>query len=330
MTNMDAMVVKAFGEKSSIKNYMQEHKHTHSKESGHSHSHTPTNFGLAFGIAIGLNLIFVVIELFYGFVSNSTALIADATHNFGDVIGLVLAYGSYLLAKKIPNSKYTYGLKSSTILATIVSGILLLVATGSIIWEAIQRFIEPAPIVGITVFVVASIGIFINSVSAFLLSRGGKDINIKSAFLHLVADAMVSVGVVIAGLIIMYTGYAYVDPIVSLIIAGVIIYSSWGLFREAVKLSLQAVPQGIDLQRVKKFLNSYENIKEVHDLHIWAISTSEVALTCHILLKDEQMKLDLNRLSHALEHEFEINHATIQVESESDKEKCKLESDYVV
>jgi cobalt-zinc-cadmium efflux system protein len=307
---------------------MAEHNHSHEKEN--SHNHTPKNFGLAFGAAIGLNLTFVTVEIIYGFLANSTALIADATHNFGDVLGLILAFGSYRLAKRIPNHKYTYGLKSSTILATIISGILLLVATGSILWEATQRLIEPAPVTGYVVIIVATIGIFINSISAYLLSRGGKDINIKGAFMHLVADAMVSTGVVIAGIIIIYTGFVYVDPIVSIVIAIIIIYSSWGLFKEATKLALQAVPQSVNLQAVKKFLLEYENIKEVHDLHIWAISTSEIALTCHIVLKEDFTSVNLNKISHDLEHHFEINHATLQVENELDKMNCKLAPDEVV
>lgn len=335
MVNMaEVMVEKVFGEKYLIKKYMShdhsKHNHSHDKSNSHSHSHSPANFGKAFMIAIGLNMTFVVVEIFYGFLSNSTALIADATHNFGDVLGLFLAFGAYKISKRLPNHKYTYGLKSTTILSTIISGMLLLVATGSILWEAIQRIADPAPVIGSTVILVATIGIIINSLSAYLLAKGGKDINIKSAFMHLVADALVSVGVVVAGIIIILTNFVYIDPIVSIIIAIMIIWSTWGLFKEAISLSLQAVPKDIDLRKVKEFLLNTENIQEVHDLHIWAISTTETALTCHIVLKENCNSINLSTISHDLEHHFEISHATLQIENDVEKVSCKLVSDEIV
>lgn len=304
--------------------------HSHSKEHNHSHSHSPTNFGKAFLLAIGLNSIFIVVEVFFGLISHSTALLSDATHNFGDVLGLLIAWVAYNLSSKTPTSKFTYGFKSSTILATAINGMFLLVATGAILWEAVSRIFNPSPVNGTVVIVVATVGIIINSLSAYLLSKGGKDINIKGAYLHLVSDALVSVGVVVAGIIITLTNFIYIDPIVSIIISIVIIYSTWGLFKEGVKLALQAVPNGIDLGKVKEFLLAQDNIKEVHDLHIWAIGTTETALTAHLVLKDEQVRINTNKMVHDLHHNFEIGHSTLQIENMEDKDNCKLEPDTIV
>jgi cobalt-zinc-cadmium efflux system protein len=304
--------------------------HSHSKEHSHSHAHTPTNFGKAFLFAIGLNSIFIAVEVFYGLVSHSTALLSDATHNFGDVLGLLIAWGAYNLSSKNPTHKFTYGFKSSTILATAINGMFLLVATGAILWEAISRIFNPSPVDGTVVIVVATIGIIINSLSAYLLSKGGKDINIKGAYLHLVSDALVSVGVVVAGIVITLTNFIYIDPIVSIVISFVIIYSTWGLFKEGVRLALQAVPSGIELQKVREFLLAQENIKEVHDLHIWAIGTTDTALTAHLVLKDELVKINTNRIVHDLHHQFEIGHSTLQIENTSDRDDCKLEPEAVV
>lgn len=296
----------------------------------HNHSHTPTNFGKAFLIAVALNGTFIIIEVFYGLLSNSTALLSDATHNFGDVLGLLIAWFAYNLASKNPTNKFTYGFKSSTILATAINGMLLLVATGAIAWEAINRIFNPSPVNGTIVITVATIGIVINSLSAYLLSKGGKDINIRGAFLHLMADALVSAGVVVAGIIIILTNFVYIDPIVSIIISIVIFYSTWGLFKEGVKLSLHAVPSGMNLEKVKSFLLSQENVKEVHDLHIWAMGTTETALTAHLVLKDETVRINTNKISHDLHHGFEISHTTLQVENIKDRENCKLEPETVV
>jgi cobalt-zinc-cadmium efflux system protein len=312
----------------------QDHSHTkkESKEHSHNHahSHNPKNFGKAFLIAIALNSIFIVIEVFYGLLSHSTALLSDATHNFGDVLGLLIAWFAYNLSSKNPTSKFTYGFKSSTILATAINGMFLLVATGAIAWEAVSRIFNPSPVNGVTVIIVATIGIIINSLSAYLLSKGGKDINIKGAFLHLMADALVSVGVVVAGIVIVFTNFLYIDPIVSIVISIVIFYSTWGLFKEGVKLALHAVPSGMDLGKVKEFLLSQDNIKEVHDLHIWAMGTTETALTAHLVLKDEKIRINTNQICQDLHHEFEISHSTLQVENMLDKENCKLEPDTVI
>lgn len=313
------------------KNMSSNHSHTKGEqEHNHSHSHTPTNFGKAFLIAIVLNSIFIAVEVFYGILSNSTALLSDATHNFGDVLGLLIAWFAYSLSSKNPTSKFTYGFKPSTILATAINGMLLLVATGAIAWEAVSRIFNPSPVNGTTVIIVATIGIVINSLSAYLLSKGGKDINIRGAFLHLMADALVSAGVVVAGIIIVFTNFVYIDPIVSILVSIVIFYSTWGLFKEGIKLSLHAVPNGIDFNKVKEFLLSKENIKEVHDLHIWAMGTTETALTVHLVLKDEKIKIDVNKISHDLHHNFEISHSTLQIESTGDREYCKLEPDTVI
>lgn len=307
---------------------MTDHNHGHDKS--HTHSHKPNNFGKAFLIAISLNSIFIAVEVFYGLTSNSTALLSDATHNFGDVLGLIIAWVAYNLSSKIPTNKFTYGFKSTTILATTINGMLLLVATGGILWEAISRIFNPSPIDGYTVIIVATIGIIINSLSAYLLSKGGKDINIKGAFLHLVSDALVSAGVVMAGIMIVFTGFVYIDPIVSILISFVIFYSTWGLLKEGIRLSLHAVPSGIDLDNIKTFLIKQENVKEVHDLHVWAIGTSDTALTAHLLMKDEDITIDVNQISHNLHHEFDIGHSTIQVEKQMDKENCKLEPDITI
>ncbi len=288
---------------------------------GHDHAHAPDNFGKAFLFAIVLNGAFVLIEVFCGLVSNSTALLSDAIHNFGDVLGILIAWLAYKLSARVPDHKFTYGFKASTILATVINGIFLLMATGIILWEAIIRIFSPSPVQGITVVIVAAFGIVINSVSAYLLAKGGKDLNIKAAFLHLASDALVSLGAVIAGIVIILTGFSYVDPIVSIIIGITIIYSTWGLLKEGIKLSLQAVPRNINLAEVKEFLLSQDNVKEVHDLHIWAIGTTETALTAHLVLKDESVKININEICHELLHEFEISHSTLQVESMADNQE---------
>lgn len=293
--------------------------------SNHDHSHsTPPNFSTAFLVSIVLNMTFVIVELGYGFSSNSIALIADATHNFGDVIGLTLGFLALKLSTKFPTERFTYGFKSSTILSTIISGILLFIAIGGILWESVQKILHPEAVDGWTVIIVALIGVFINGVSAYLLSKGKKDLNIKSAFLHLLSDTLVSVGVVIAGIIVLTTGFLYTDPIVSIVIAIVILASTYKLFKEAVSLSLQGVPSGIDFQKVKNMLSEIPNVFEVHDLHIWAMSTSENALSCHLVIVDDAKRIDIVKISHDLEHDFDISHPTIQIETIVEKEVCKL------
>lgn len=302
---------------------------SHEPNNEKSHSHTSASFGRAFAIGAALNIGFVIVEVTYGLIAHSTALLADAAHNTGDVIGLLLAWGAYTLAKKSPSVRYTYGLGSSTILAALANGMLLLIATGAILWEAIQRFMTPAPVEGATVIIVATIGIAINSLAAYLLAKG-KDLNIRSAFWHLVADAGVSAGVVVAGVIILYTGALWADPLASILISFAIVWSTWGLFRDAIQLSLQAVPTGIDMSAVRSYLKNLTGVQSVHDLHVWPISTTDTALTVHLVMPILPQKDLSHEIAHQAQERFGIGHATVQIEHPDDARKCHLEPDEVV
>lgn len=299
------------------------HDHGHAHE--HDHHATPSNFNIAFIIAILLNLLFVITEFFYGWVANSTALMADAGHNLSDVLGLFLAWGAALLSKKAPTSTFTYGLRSSSILAALANAIVLFVACGAIAWEAIQRFSEPPLVAGKTVIIVALIGIAINSISALLFAKGSKgDLNIRGAFLHLAADAVVSLGVVISGFAMLWTGWFWIDPVVSLIITLVIIISTWGLLRQSVALALGAVPSHIQLEDIEAFLIQLDGVTGVHDLHIWAMSTTENAMTVHLVMPDGGDNRFLNQIAHQLEEKFSIHHVTIQIEHIDAIHDCTL------
>ncbi len=257
----------------------------HTGDHGHGHGHAPANFGTAFAVGIALNLAFVLIEGGYGIVSNSMALLADAGHNLSDVLGLLVAWVASVLVKRPPSKQYTYGLRGSSILAALFNAIFLLMALGAIAWEAIQRLAAPEPVAGKTVMIVAVIGIVVNGLTAWLFASGAKnDINIRGAFLHMAADATVSVGVVMAGLVILYTGWLWLDPLVSLIIVAVIVWGTWSLLRDSVAMSLSAVPPGIDAPAVQKYLQSVDGVSALHDLHIWPMSTTEVALTVHLVM----------------------------------------------
>ena len=297
----------------------------------HGHTHTPKNFGPMFAIATALNVALVVVQVFYGIVAHSVALLADAGHNFGDALGLVIAWGAHVLARLHPTARYTYGFRSASILAALLNGVILLVATGAIAWEAIGRFFEPSEVAGMTVMIVAAVGILINGLSAWLLMSGQKtDLNIRGAFLHMVADAAVSLGVVIAGGLILLTGWNWLDPAVSIGISGVIDWGTWGLLREAVDHSLDAVPANIDPTEVAKFLADLPGVASVHDLHVWAMSTTETALTCHLVMPGGHPgDAFLQKVCDQLHHKFEIAHPTIQIEL-ADAEACKLEPDHVV
>jgi cobalt-zinc-cadmium efflux system protein len=305
------------------------HSHDHGNHAGHSHE-APKNLSFAFLVAIFLNMAFVVVELYYGYSSHSIALIADATHNFGDVFGLVLGFIAFRLSSKLPDKKFTFGFKSSTILATVVSSVVLLVATGGILWESVQKVVRPDPIEGNIVILVALIGVVINGVSAYLLSKGNKDLNVKSAFLHLVSDALVSIAVAVSGVVVLTTGFVYVDAIMSLVIGIIILRSTIKILIESLNLSLQGVPEGVDIHKIKSWLESLDGVIEVHDLHIWAMSTSENALTCHLVVADEHTKVDLADICHELDHDFGIIHPTIQIEYAAHKMVCKLQPDSVV
>lgn len=311
----------------------QDHSsHAGHSHGGHGHAHAvPKDFGLAFAIGVTLNMGFVIIEAIYGFLSNSMALLADAGHNFSDVLGLLIAWGATILAKRKPDGRYSYGLRSSSIVAALFNALFLLVAIAIIAIEAVQRFFEPAAVAGKTVIIVAAIGIVINTVTALMFMRGGKhDINIRGAFLHMAADAAVSAGVVIAGFVILATGWAWVDPVVSLAIVAVIAVGTWGLLRDSVNMSLHATPPGIESQAVSDYLSALPGVAAIHDLHIWAMSTTETALTVHLVLSGGYPGDSFARgIASDLKAKFKIDHPTIQIETEGGKD-CALEPDHVV
>jgi len=305
-----------------------DHDHGHHHGFGHHHPHMPDPAGheRAFALAIGLNALFVAIEFTYGFIAHSTALMADAGHNLSDVLGLVLAWGAAALAKRAPTHRYTYGLRGSSILAALGNGLLLMAACGAIALEAVQRFTEPAPVQGMTVSIVAGIGVLINGFSAWLFMAGSKsDLNLRGAYLHMAADAALSLGVVISGLLIMGTGWTWVDPAVSLAIVVVIVIGTWSLLRESVLLSMAAVPPGVDANAVRDFLCNQPGVKEVHDLHIWAISTTENALTAHVVMPGGYPgDRVLDEMVDKLRSDFGIHHCTLQVEEGTTHHGCTL------
>ena len=289
------------------------HNHAHH---GHSHAHAPKDFTSAFRIGIILNVAFVVIEAVYGLFSGSLALLADAGHNLSDVLGLALAWGAAVLAKRPSTRRRTYGMKRGTIMAALLNALLLMVAVGGIAWEAIRRFSNPEPVAGMTVIIVAGIGVVINTVTALLFMSGrDHDLNVKGAFLHMAADALVSIAVVIGGMIILWTGWYAIDPILSLLIVAVVTWGTWGLFRESLNLVLDGVPEKIDTEEVKNYLTCIPGIEGVHHLHIWGMSTTETALTAHLVKPqtegDDQL---LKQIAHELHDHFDIEHTTIQWE----------------
>ena len=304
--------------------------HAHNSHDHHDHAHGVANFGTAFAIATALTLALVVAQVLYGLAANSVALLADAGHNFGDALGLVLAWGAYRLGRAAPTERFTYGFRSASILSALINAILLLVATGAIAWEAIQRFGSPQHTNGMTVMIVAGVGIVINGLSAWLLMAGGKDdLNIRGAFVHLAADAAVSAGVVIAGAVLLLTGWTWVDPVASLLVSVAIVWGTWGLLWESVHLSMNAVPQGVSIVDVRSYLGNLPRVADVHDLHIWAMSTTETALTVHLVCDGGHAGDGfLMDIAHELEHRFGIRHATIQVET-GDRE-CRLAPTNVV
>jgi cobalt-zinc-cadmium efflux system protein len=310
---------------------LQDHEgHDHAQGAGHTHA--PKSFGAAFAIGTTLNFGFVILEVVFGVYAHSLALVADAGHNLGDVLGLVLAWIASVLARTTPTQRHTYGLRGSSILAALFNAILLLVSVGAIAWEAIRRFNAPTEVAGRTVVWVSAIGILINTATALMFMSGRKgDLNIRGAFLHMAADAAISAGVVVAGFVILATGYHWIDPVVSLAISAVIIWGTWDLLRESVNMALQAVPEGIDLAAVKEHLAGLAGVTAVHDLHIWSMSTTETALTVHLVKPDAEIDDQmLTRVCDELRHEFGIGHTTIQVERGSEAHPCKQESDHTV
>lgn len=298
------------------------HSHSHAPH-GHGHDHGPLNINRAFAYGVALNLVFVAVEATYGLASGSLSLLADAGHNFSDVLGLLLAWGAVFLATKQATPRRTYGWRRSSILAALFNALLLLVALGGIAGEAVRRFAQPAPVATGTVIIVATLGIVINTATALLFAAGRQnDLNLRGAFLHMAADAGVSAGVVVAALLIRFTGWLWLDPLVSLLIAGVILLGTWGLLRESLDLALDAVPPGIDAAEVGAFLRAVDGVRDVHDLHIWAISTTETALTAH--LRVENLAPDflwpddfLRRVAGELHDRFGIEHSTLQIETQN-------------
>jgi len=280
------------------------------------HTHGPAAYDRAFAVGVGLNLVFVAAESVFGVIAGSTALLADAAHNFSDVLGLLLAWGASYLARRPRSSRRTYGWRSSSILAALLNALVLLVVTGGIAWEAVQRFSAPAHVGGGIVAWVALVGVGINTATALLFMRGRKDdLNIRGAFLHMAADAAVSAGVVAAGVVILVTGWSWIDPVVTLLIAAVILAGTWGLLRESVNLALHAVPEGIDAEAVEAYLAGLPGVTAVHDVHIWAMSTTETALTAHLVKQDARDDdAIIAQATRALHDRFKIEHTTLQWE----------------
>ena len=293
-----------------------EHEHMHQHERGVTHRRS-------FAIGIGLNIAFVAIEVVFGLIANSSALLADAGHNASDVLSLVFAWTATWLATLKPRGKYTYGLRKTTILVSILNALLLFGAVVVIAWDAIGKLQNPEPVGGKQVMIVAGIGVAINTVTALLFMRGQKkDLNIRGAFLHMAADAAVSLGVVIAGLLISLTGKQWIDPVTSFLIIAVILWGTWQLFTDSIDLALDAVPEHIDLEKVRDFLLSKGGVRDIHDLHIWAMSTTQVALTAHLIMPEGHRDEFIRELQGELDERFGINHTTFQIENEIIEMDC--------
>lgn len=287
-------------------------------EHSHNHSHNvQVSHSKAFALGIGLNITFVIVEIVYGLLANSSALLADAGHNAGDVLGLVFAWTAAWMATMKPKGRYTYGLRKTTILVSILNALMLFGAVAIISWNAIEKLKSPEPVFGTQIIIVATIGVIINTFTALLFLKGQKnDLNIRGAFLHMAADAVVSLGVVVAGILINITGKLWIDPVTSFVIIVVIVWGTWKLFTASLDLALDAVPNNIDIQKVKIFLSNQEGVKSVHDLHVWALSTSQVAISVHLFMPNGVNPNFLAELQKEIEHEFGIKHITIQIEQE--------------
>jgi cobalt-zinc-cadmium efflux system protein len=306
------------------------HGHGHTNAHGHTHAHVipPDGINLRMGIAVALNLVFVIVEGGFGFLSNSVALIADAGHNLSDVLGLVCAWGALMLGRRPPGAKFTYGLGRSSVLAALANAVLLLLACGAIAWEAASRLGSPPPVAGRTVMIVAAIGIALNGISAWMLHAGSHgDLNRRSAYLHMLSDAVVSAGVVLSGLLIIWSGWSLIDPIVSLVIVAVILFSTWRLLRDSLTLSLDGVPASVNSSAVLSYLADQRGVTDVHDLHIWALSTTSVALTAHLVVPDRGADdALLTSLTPNLKRRFQIQHATLQIERDRCEHGCEDEA----
>ena len=298
------------------------HDHAHD----HGHQHGPKSYGRAFAIGISLNIVFVILETVYGVSTGSVALVADAAHNLSDVLGLAFAWAALVLAQRKPSRRRTYGLRKTTVLAALGNSVFLLVAVGGVAWEALGRLRHPSNVEGGVVMAVAAVGVVINGVSAMLFAKGRKgDANVKGAFLHLASDAAVSFGVVIAGGIILKTGWMAIDPLISLVVSFVILVGTWSLLKQSVNLALDAVPEGIDAEAVNTYLLALPGVLEVHDLHIWAMSTTETALTAHLVMETNTCEPRfLGDVGAALHDKFKIEHSTLQVEAPEAPDPCRL------
>jgi len=298
--------------------------HHHCNASHSHHSHSTTAYGRIFALGISLNVAFVLIEAFLGWQANSLSLLADAGHNLSDVMGLVLAWSALWLGQRQGNDNHTYGWRRASVLAALINAIILLLAMGAMAWEAISRFSQPSPINSITMIWVASLGVIINGVTAWLFLADSKhDINIKGAFLHMAADALVSVGVIITGVLYLVFGWLWLDSVMSLIIAGVIVIGTWALFKQSLHLTLDGVPDSVNLATVRQYLLDLPTVNTVHDLHIWALSSSEIALTVQLVM--DVLPTDdifLQQINDRLKHDFDINHATIQIVRQPLKAAC--------
>lgn len=297
------------------------HHHHHDHSHGHGHHHHPQSFTMAFALAVGLNLAFTIIEAIYALIANSMSLLADAGHNLADVLGLVFAWAAMWLLSKKATEKYSYGFKRTSILAALTNALILIATTIVIAIESIHKLLEPSIINEKIIIIVALIGIFINGGTAILFSKGHDDLNIKAAFLHLAYDALISLGVVITGVIIYYSHWLWLDPLVGLAIAVMILFGTWSILRQSVDLILDAVPQNIDRHAVEAYLLQHTNISAVHDLHIWGLSTQEIAMTAHLIVPNNDLNDHQMQQIHAdLAKQFQIKHATLQTEQSAEAE----------
>jgi cobalt-zinc-cadmium efflux system protein len=292
----------------------------------HDHDHAPSDYNRAFAIGVALNFCYIVVEAIFGIMADSLALLADAGHNLSDVLGLLLAWGANYLVQRRPTARHTYGWRKSSILAALMNAVILLAAMGGIAWEAIRRFNDPSPVAGKTIIVVAAVGVVINTATALLFLSGRKsDLNIRGAFLHMAADAAVSLGVVASGALILFYGLNWVDPVISLVIAAVIFLSTWGLLRDSLNLAVDAVPRGVDPRAVRDYLSGLPGVTAIHDLHIWPMSTTDTALTAHMVMDEFPGSDDfLGEVANQLAHRFGIGHPTIQLEREGSGVFCHL------
>ena len=310
---------------------MAQHHHA-SFAHRHDDGHAGSDYGRAFATGIGLNLAYVAVEAAIGVAAGSLALLADAGHNLGDVLGLAMSWGAAMLGRRQPSPRFTYGLRSSSILAALANATILLVVTGGIAWEALVRLAHPQPVAGGVVAWVAAAGIVVNGGTALLFARGRRrDLNVRSAFVHMLADAVIAGGVVVTGLLIALTGVAWLDPAVGLVVSAVVVFGVWDVIREAMGLALDAVPEGVDAAAVRAFLGGVPGVAAIHDLHIWGMSTTETALTCHLVMPGGHPgDAALGHVARELSEHFGIHHATLQIELGDSEEACALTPEHVV